>query len=243
MKYYKPIEIARTLHISTSALRHYEKWGIVPEPDRNANGYRMYTEVHFAYFRCVRAMFAGFGVPVTSKVLKHIQKGEADTAFWLINKEQAALFEEKTISDETLKILENPSLANINGKKIKKQMAIGEAAKLTGVPESAIRHWEKEDLIQPERDPDNGYRIFTPMHIRQILLIRTLRRTVYFLENMKEIVAAVENQSIEKAKKVAEDARSNIHYRNRQQLYGIHQLMILCTELGLISDEPYNCWQ
>ncbi len=234
MRYYKPIEIARELHISTSALRHYESWGVIPAPLRAANGYRLYTKVHLAYFRCLRAMFSGFGVAITCEVLRDIQKEDMDTAFWLVNKEQANLQHEKVVADQTLALLQDPELPIIANKKLKNQMTIGEVATLTDVQASAIRHWEKEGLLSPERDPENGYRVFTTMHIRQILLIRTLRRTVYFLENMKEIVQAVEHQSIEKAKKVTENALLSIHQRNRQQFFGVHQLVELCKEVKLI---------
>lgn len=61
MHYLKPKDIAKELQISTSALRHYESWGVVPSPERSENGYRLYTQTHLAYFRCLRAMF-GFGL-------------------------------------------------------------------------------------------------------------------------------------------------------------------------------------
>lgn len=235
MHYYKPIEIARELHISTSALRHYESWGVIPKPERAANGYRLYTKVHLAYFRCLRAMIPGFGVAITCEVLRHIQNADMDTAFWLVNKEQANLQAEKAVADQTLALLQDPELPLLANKKLKNHMTIGEVAALTNVQDSAIRHWEKEGLLSPDRNPENGYRIFTPMHIRQILLIRTLRRTVYFLENMKEIVQAVEHQSLDKAKKVTENALLSIHQRNRQQFYGIHQLVELCKEVELMG--------
>ena len=237
MHYYKPVEIARELHISTSALRHYESWGVIPAPERAANGYRLYTKVHLAYFRCLRAMFSGFGVTITCVVLRHIQNADMDSAFWLVNKEQANLHHEKVVADQTLALLQDPNLPLIANKKLKHRMTIGEVATFTDVQASAIRHWEKEGLLSPERDPENGYRVFTPIHVRQILLIRTLRRTVYFLENMKEIVQAVEHQSIEQAKKVTENALLSIHERNRQQYYGAHQLVELCKELGLTVKE------
>lgn len=239
LRYYKPIEIARELHISTSALRHYESWGVVPAPDRSANGYRLYTQVHLAYFRCLRAMFSGFGVGITCEVLRLIQKGDMNGAFWLVNHEQARLQQEKTVADQTLALLQQPELPLVPNKRLNNRMSIGEVAALTDVQASAIRHWEKEGLITPERNPENGYRVFTPMHVRQILLIRTLRKTVYFLENMKEIVRAVEHQSIEKAKKVTLEALSSIHDRNHKQFYGIHQLVELCIEIGYIDPGMY----
>ncbi|KAA6449353.1 TioE family transcriptional regulator [Bacillus swezeyi] len=236
MRHYKPIEIARELDISTSALRHYESWGVVPAPKRAENGYRLYTSLHLAYFRCLRAMFPAFGVGLTCQVLRHVQNGDMDAAFWLVNKEQADLQEEKAVADQTLAVLRDPELPVITGKRLKRHMTIGEAASLTNVETSAIRHWEKEGLISPERDPENGYRLFTAVHIRQILLIRTLRRTVYFLENMQEIVQAVEHQSIEKAKEVTENALKSINQRNRRQFYGVHQLVELCKEVKLIDN-------
>lgn len=235
MRYYKPIEIARELRISTSALRHYESWGVIPKPERAANDYRLYTHVHLAYFRCLRAMFSGFGYSVACKVLLHIQDADMDAAFWLVNHEQTSLNQEKVVADQTLTLLQNPELPLAPNKKLKNYMTIGEVADLTDVQPSAIRHWEKEGLIQPTRNPENGYRMFSPMHVRQILLIRTLRRTVYFLENMKDIVQAVEHQSIEKAKQVTVEALSSIHERNRKQFYGVHQLVELCKVVGLID--------
>lgn len=228
MHYYKPIEIARELNISTSALRHYESWGVVPAPARAANGYRLYTKLHLAYFRCLRAMFPGFGVAITCEVLRSIQNANMDAAFWLVNKEQAHLQQEKVAADQTLELLQNLELPATTNKKLKNYMTIGEAAAFTGVTTSAIRHWEKEGLLTPARDPENGYRLFTPMHVRKILLIRTLRNTVYFLKSMKEIVQAVEHQSIEQAKKVTENAILSIHERNRHQFRGVHQLIELC---------------
>ncbi|MBS4210041.1 TioE family transcriptional regulator [Bacillus sp. FJAT-50079] len=238
MTYYKPIEIARALQISTSALRHYESWGVVPAPERAENGYRLYTPVHLAYFRCLRAMFPGFGFSVTYEVLRHVQNNQIDQAFWLVNEEQAKLHHEKKSADQTLTLLQDPKLDLLNDEKLKPLMTIGDVAAITNVQPSAIRHWEKEGLVTPERNPENGYRLYTPVHVRQILLIRTLRKTIYFLEHMKEIVHAVEHQSIEKAKKVTEQALMSIHQRNRQQFNGVHQLVALCTEIELIdSDE------
>lgn len=234
MDYYKPIEIARELNISTSALRHYESWGVVPAPERATNGYRLYTEVHLAYFRCLRAMFPGFGVAITCKALKYIQNENLDAAFWLVGKEQAALQHEKQVADQTLAVLQEPELP-ITSKKLKNHMTIGEVAAFANVQESAIRHWEKEGLLQPLRNPENGYRVFTPMHIRQILLISTLRRTVYFLDQMKEIVQAIEHHSIEKAKEVTENALLSINRRNRQQFNGVHQLVELCKVIKLMD--------
>jgi len=241
VRFYRPIDIARELGISTSALRHYESWGVIPSPERAENGYRLYTEVHAAYFRCLRAMFPGFGVSVTCQTLKHVMNGDINAAFWLVNREQALLHEEKTVADQTLALLQQPDLPPVRGKKRLGRMSIGEAAAYTNVQASAIRHWEKEGLIIPERDPENGYRIFGATQIRQILLIRTLRRTVYLLDRMRAIVKAVEHHDVEKAKEVTEEALHVLHGRIQLQLSGIYHLIELCRTSGHIK--PMYGWQ
>ncbi|WP_268896070.1 hypothetical protein [Paenibacillus glycinis] len=40
---------------------------------------------------------------------------------------------------------------------------------------------------------------------------------------------------MEKAKSVTEDALQTIHERNRRQYYGVHQLIVLCQEVGLVA--------
>lgn len=232
--YYKPIEIAKSLNVSTSALRHYETWGIVPTPERAKNGYRLYTEVHFAYFRFIRAMFPAVSMRVISNVLRYIQQKNVDAAFWIINEEQAKLHHEKKMAENTLAILYNPDIMKLDRKKLKNEMTIGEVAELAEVTTSAIRHWEKEGLLVPNRNPDNGYRSFTQTHLSQILLIRAMRSKVHSLENLKEAVKSVEHYTVEQAKKVAKEALESINHRNHSQLHGIYELYDLCKVAGLL---------
>ncbi|GAE05616.1 transcriptional regulator, MerR family [Paenibacillus sp. JCM 10914] len=182
-------------------------------------------------------MFPGFGYAVTYEVVRHVQNHELDRALWLVNGEQVKLQQEKSVSDDTLALLENPALELLQDKRMKPRMTIGEVAQITNVETSAIRHWEKEGLITPERNAENGYRLYTPDHIRQILLIRSLRRTVFYLHKIKEVMQALQFQSIAQAKKVVREALSVIHHRNRQQYNGVHKLMELCIEVGAIESE------
>ena len=234
--YYKPKEIAKQLNVSTSALRHYESWGIVPTPERTKNGYRLYTEVHFAYFRFIRAMFPALNMRVVSKILLYIQQKDVDAAFWIVNEEQARLHQEKVAAERTLQMLHHPNLENINKMKMKDEMRIGEAAHLTEVTTSAIRHWEKEDLITPFRHSENGYRIYTRTHLRQIFLIRALRNTVYSLDSIKEIIKSLEHRPVQQATKATQEALESINHRNRRQLHGIHELYGLCKVTGLLRE-------
>lgn len=231
---HRPIDIARQLGLSTSALRHYESWGVVPLPSRSASGYRQYTNEHLAWFRCLRALNDGFGMKIACEALILLQTGKAEEAMWLVNEQQAKLHQDKAAADRTRQLLLQLETDELDGVKLKPYMSIGEAAELAGVAPSAIRHWEKEGLIQPVRSPDNGYRRYTPLQLRQILLIRTLRTTIFFLDAMKEIVQSMGTRGIEHAIKGTEHALETIGARIKRQFAGIHELVQLCRELKLM---------
>lgn len=224
----KPIEIARRLNISTSALRHYESWGIVPKAKRAANGYREYTDEHVAYFECIRAMNTGFGMNVIRKVLPLIQQGDITAALWIVNEVQVEIYQHKKKAEQALNILKkNKSDKNIPSFK-KKTYKIGDAAKQIGVPESTLRHWEKEGLIAPKRDQENGYRIYYEPDLRKLLVIRSLQNAVNSLEVVRGVLAEMDHNNISEA--ITKMKESLVYFDDiiKEQLRGLGFLYQLC---------------
>lgn len=220
----RPIDIARSLQISTSALRHYEEWGIIPPVERGTNGYRIYTETHIAYFECIRAMSAGFGMGTTAAVLRMLLRGEVDSALWIVNNAQAELHKEKLKAEKTIQVLGMEELDNVDARGRKRWMTIGEVAKETMVPASAIRHWEKSGLLTVSRNGDNGYRKFSPTQIRQILIISTLRTVVWSLDTIKEVIRELDHNNLEQARRIAKDSLAYLNAVNRSRIRGIRYL-------------------
>jgi len=224
----RPIDIARRLNISTSTLRHYESLGLVPPVPRAANGYRVYTEEHVAYFECIRAMIPGFGIPITREVVRKLQKQEVDEALWLVNEQQALLHREKVLTEKTIRLLETDELDKLEWNRKRKWMTIGEASRETGVPSSSIRHWEREGLLSLPRDPENGYRRLYPSHIRQILMIRILRNADYPIHVIRQVMKELGHNHLENVRKVARDSLVRLNDINRCQMQGVHYLYRLC---------------
>lgn len=139
------IEIAKKLNISTSTLKHYESWGIVPKVERAENGYRIYTKEHEAYFQCIRALNAGFGMVLVREVMPLILNGQYMDALWLINDAQVKLHAEKETIKRTVEMLDLKDLKDIPSYINNTNFSIGEVAKETNVSTSSIRHWEKKD--------------------------------------------------------------------------------------------------
>lgn len=104
-------------------------------------------------------------------------------------------------------------------------MSIGEVAEIAGVNPSAIRHWEQEGLVRSERNHENGYRIFTITELRKILVISSLRKTVYYIENMKQLLKDLDKQSYGKIERSFRLALENPDKQLFQQYKGIAELI------------------
>lgn len=230
----KGIEIARKLKISTSALRHYEAWGLIPKVERSANGYRNYTKEHEAYFQCIRAMNAGFGMNLIRKVMPLIRKGEILDALWLINRAQVNLHTEKEAAQRTIDMLDLKELTDLPKYRNKKTFTIGEVAKEANVAASAIRHWEKEGLIRPERDKESGFRIYSPSDIRKVLIIRTVQRVAYSLDIVREVLSGTDKNNIAQVKKIA---RESIQYIDKALIDQVRGIASLNNLLEVISNK------
>lgn len=235
----RPIDIAKKLDVGTSALRHYEEWGIVPPPKRKPNGYRVYTEIHEAYFQCIRAMYPGFGMKTVKKIMPLIQENKFTDALWQVNKIQADLYQKRQRAIQALEILKVENMEQFLNKRKKKWYTIGEVEREIEVPATTIRHWEKEGLINPNRDPESGYRVFSQHDIRQLLIIKTVQQSVYFLDAVRDVLKKIDNHSISEARKIAMDSLAYMDYQIEQQLRGAHylyKLIELVKQKGMKQD-------
>jgi DNA-binding transcriptional MerR regulator len=230
----KPIDIAKRLNISTSALRNYEARQIVPYVERSSNGYRVYTEAHLAYFECIHAMVPGFGMEATAEVMQHVQAGDAQAALWIAKKKEASLYNDKATAENTIQALRKQ---HDDCSAPDSWMTIREVAEHTITPKSTIRHWEKLGLITSARNPHNGYRLFNQAQVRKMMLVRALRESVYSLDvvRLKQAIGALDAGNIEGAIQIAQDSLEYFNKINKAQLRGLHYLYCLCKRLDLLE--------
>jgi len=220
----RPIDIARKLDVGTSALRHYEEWGIVPPAKRKPNGYRIYTEEHEMYFQCIRAMYHGFGMAAVRKIMPMVREHKFTQALWEVNRVQADLFQRKEQATKALEILKPENMQRFLDKRNKKWYTIGEVEREIEVPATTLRHWEKEELIKPSRDPESGYRMYNREDIRRLLIIRTVQSSVYLLDSVRDVMEKINQHSISEARKITMDSLIYMDYQIEQQLRGAHYL-------------------
>lgn len=68
----------------------------------------------------------------------------------------------------------------------KKTFKIGELAKLFGIGVDSIRYYEEVGILQPERNPENNYRLYTVNDVRRLTLIRELLGLSFSTEQIRE---------------------------------------------------------
>ncbi len=80
-------------------------------------------------------------------------------------------------------------------------MNIQEVERRTGVPKQNIRFYEKEGLINPERNSENGYREFSEEDVERVKLIKMFRKLDFplntilgLLEGQLDLAKTVEEQ-------------------------------------------------
>jgi len=228
----KPKDIARKLNISTSTLRHYEAWGIIPQVERASNGYRIYTDEHIAYFECIRGLLPGFGMDITKNALKKLIQKDVMAAILLLNKSQYELYMERNTTEKLIALLNSQEFESVELAE-EKLLTIGEVSSMLNIPATAIRHWERAGLILPIRNPENQYRLFNFKHIRQISFLRSLKKSVFSLEIIRVIIKELENNNHEMVKKAANDALSHFDKLCQYQLMSMHAFYNLCVSIGL----------
>ncbi len=221
---YTPTLIAKQLNVSTTTLRRYEDQGLIPDVPRTASNRRCYTSIHVQAFITIRALLQGYEIPVVYDVMRKIKGQQMESALWAINQEQHNTQVEKERLEEVLRMFRDVDLSKYKDLTVSDSMTIGEVAQMAGVNPSAIRHWEQEGLISSNRNKDNGYRVFTLTELRKIILISSLRKTVYYIENMKQLLNEIETHNYKKVEISFQLALQKLNSQLMKQFFAIAEL-------------------
>ena len=81
--------------------------------------------------------------------------------------------------------------------KRKKTFNIGEVSRLFNVSADSIRYYEKIGILEPTRNQENNYRVYTLSDIRQLTMIRELLGLSFSTDRIKEFD---KNQNVETTK-------------------------------------------
>lgn len=193
MKTYQTSEVAQIIGIHANTVRMYEELSLIPQAQRKANGYRVFTDFHIDQFRLARAAFQievlqnGLRKKIITAV-KTSAKGDFDTALNLTKEYLAGVQTEQKNATEAVKMVEQilSGDAADNGISMKRK----EVSENLGITMDTLRNWEMNGLLCVKRK-ENGYRVYTDDDIKRLKIIRSLKCASYSLEAILRMLNAL----------------------------------------------------
>lgn len=184
MKTYRTLEIAQLIGIHPNTVRMYEDLELIPKPERQPNGYRVFTDIHVEQFRLARLAFQievlqnGLRRKIV-RMVKTSAAGDYDKALKLTQEYLIQVREEISNAEEAIvivkQILDGRTEENIHAMKRK------EVSEYLKISMDTLRNWEMNGLLTVRRKR-NGYRVYTDEDIKRLKIIRSLRCANYSLE-------------------------------------------------------------
>lgn len=181
---YKTSEVAKIIGIHPNTVRLYEELCLIPKPERQANGYRVFTDFHIEQFRLARIAFQievlqnGLRKKIVNMV-KVSAAGNFDQALKLTKEYLLQVQQEQKNAEEAIKIVNQ--LLTGGSDKNTVSLKRKEVSEHLNISMDTLRNWEMNGLLSVHRK-ENGYRIYTDEDIMHLKIIRSLRCANYSLE-------------------------------------------------------------
>lgn len=180
---YSTSQIAEIVGLHPNTVRMYEEWGLIPKPERKANGYRIYTDIHIKQFGLARKALKA--VVLQAGLRKRIIEAIKLSAQYRFD--EAAELVEEYIRIARQEIENAKEAAEICEKLYRQEpqndgivYKRSQAAKELGLTIDTIRNWEMNGLLAVKRR-QNGYRVYDLNDINRLKIIRSLRCANYSL--------------------------------------------------------------
>jgi DNA-binding transcriptional MerR regulator len=213
----RPVDLARAHGLSTQAVRNYEAAGILPAAERTSHGYRTYTRLHAQALHAFLALVPGHGHQTAASIMQAINRDATEDALRLIDESHAQLIDDR----RTLRAVE-AAVGDLEPPPQERgDMFVGPLSTRLGIRPATLRKWERAGLVQPHRDPQTGYRVYSAADVRDALLAHQLRRGGYLLEQIAPLIAQVRSAGgIAPLESMLRDWRARLSARSRAMLSG-----------------------
>ncbi|MFF5210560.1 TioE family transcriptional regulator [Streptosporangium sp. NPDC000396] len=213
----RPVDLAREHGLSTQAIRNYEEAGILPTAGRTIHGYRTYTPLHAQALRAFLALVPGHGHQTATSIMQAINRDAIEDALRLIDESHAQLLDDRRTLQAVEAALRDLAPVPQEGG----DTFIGPLARRLGIRPATLRKWENAGLVQPRRDPQTGYRVYSTADVRDARLAHQLRRGGYLLEQIAPLIAQVRSAGgVAPLESTLRDWRARLSARGRAMLTG-----------------------
>lgn len=181
-------KIGGVVGYSTQQVRDLERLRVIPAAERSLNGYRRYDQRHLTALLAYKSLADAIGPVSARRVMPELVAGTVDDAAEMVDNLHAALARDRTLLREALRGLD--SVLRESGEVFdhRDMMTIGELAQNLGVRPSALRHWEQEELVQPERSTVSGARRYGAAAVAEARIVAALRLGGYGIPPIRQIL-------------------------------------------------------
>jgi DNA-binding transcriptional MerR regulator len=182
-RYLKTTDIAKAVGVHANTVRMYEQWGFLPPVPRAPNGYRLYTQFHLEQMRLARiALHGGWpGRAIRLSALALVRQsasGDVRAALQHARQHLVLVQAERAQAEAAVEVLEKWANGALPAESMP-PLQIGEAAQLLDVSTDMLRNWERNGLIKSPRNRQNRYRLYGPIEIGRLRVLRLLYRAGY----------------------------------------------------------------
>ncbi|MFE4449243.1 MerR family transcriptional regulator [Streptomyces sp. NPDC056796] len=184
----RTVDVARRAGCSVQQVRNLERDGVLPPAARTAAGYRRYTEVHVSAALSYRALAVGTGPVGARRILRAAHRGPAQEVLALLDAAHARLDRERTdlgLAREASVLISAEPVGDVRPSD---SMSVSELASALGVRPSALRHWDAEGLVVPDRVPPRGARRYSPAQARDARIVHQLRGAGYRIAPLRALM-------------------------------------------------------
>lgn len=217
----RPIDLGRVVGLGAQAVREYEGWGVLPPAARDAHGWRVYEERHVRALMAALAMRRGYGWGTMLAIMRLQNTGQQAAALARVDACHAELDRARADVTTVLTMLRAAASAGSAASGAAADgpgLRISAAADAVGAKTSALRFWEAQGLIAPDREPGSSYRRYRAKAMQQVRIVAALRRTGYDFPAIRLVLAEVTAGNVEVAITTAEARLSDLTGASRRCL-------------------------
>ena len=197
---YTTSRIASAVGIHPNTVRLYERIGFITAPERLANGYRVFTDLHLLQVRLVRAALNvelvqnGLRREVLA-IVETLPSQRYDEAISLARQRIDHLRRERCAAEDALRhVRDLLSRSDGSARAERLMLTRKEAADQLDTTIDALRNWEMNGLLQVKRK-QNGYRVYSAADLDRLAIIRALRAANYSLAAILRLLDALDRDA------------------------------------------------
>lgn len=190
------VKIGRLVGYSTQQVRDLERLGVIPTAERRANGYRSYRRAHLDALRAYRALASAIGPVPARQLMPTLLGGSLEDAAERIDDLHVAIATGRGLVREALRGLDAILRDDTETFDDRDAMTIGELAGALGIRTSALRHWEAEGLVRPDRSTPSRMRIYGARAISEARVVAALRSGGYPIPPIAAILDQLRSQGM-----------------------------------------------